>query len=283
MKKKLITGLLITLALTLGFCLCVVYGLYLGPTALQVENIKIESSQIPASFTGVRIGYFSDIYYLEYMDKERLEDMFETIEQSQVDILLFGGDVFSNPLDPNIDADTINEITQMLSDLDAPLGKFYVMGDIDNTNTSLIQTIMYNAGFEGLYNANVKLHNGKNESITLIALDNDVNGNVAIETAFANTSADNFNILLTHTPDNFSQVSLDIVDLGIGGHTLGEQTPIPFLNNITEIESKTRYTSGEYHENNTTFYVNNGLGTTNSDFRLFSPPQFHVFTLQSTK
>ena len=50
---------------------------------------------------------FSDIYYMEFMDKERFSVMIDEMQKAHVDVLLFGGDLFSNPQSEKIDAEVI--------------------------------------------------------------------------------------------------------------------------------------------------------------------------------
>ncbi len=283
MKMKILRILLALLIIFGLSAVFIFYGLYFAPKALSVDLHTIQSSKIPESMNDVKIGYFSDIYFLEYMDEERLTNMFETINEQDVDILLFGGDLFSNPSSDTISAEQINFMTQQLLALDAPFGKFYVLGDIDQTNPELINTIMYNAEFELISNRNLKIHNNASTSITLIGLDNTINATPNIETAFTNTSIENFNLLFTHTPDGLLLFGEDSVDLAIAGHSLGGQVSIPIIGSLGKIEGAITYEKGIYKEGNSTYYISNGLGTTGSDFRLFTPPQFQVFLLQSNK
>ena len=50
-----------------------------------------------------------------------------------------------------------------------------------------------------------------------------------------------------------------------------------------EIKGASEYYRGSYYINDCKMIVSNGLGTTDSDIRIFTPPQVHVFHLQSEK
>lgn len=276
---KLLCGLLALVLIVAGFLF---YAIYISPEKLTIKYESITSNKIPTSLDNVTIGYFSDIYYLEFMNQERLQKMIDEIKESNVDVLLFGGDLIYQPDQQNIDADTINLLTTMLSEVEAPLGKFYVLGEHDNVNPdmrSLITTIMYNAGFEEMSNKNIKLHNGSQESINLIGLENEINGNVDVQSAFTNVSNETFNLLFVHTPDTFALTPEISVDLGIAGHSLGGQIHLPIIGSLNAVDGAKKYNYGNYTVGNAMYTVSNGLGTNESDMRLFCPPQFNIFVL----
>ncbi len=275
---KLLLGLIMVFLVIAGF---VFYGLYFAPTNLDTEFKTINSDKVPPSMNDIKIGYFSDVYFLEFMDEERVSEMFDTINSSDVDVLLFGGDLFSNPNDETISETQIAFITEQLNGLNANLGKYYVLGDKDNLNPDLVNSILYNADFELLSNSNIKIHNNDSSSITLIGLDNTINSTPNIETAFEGTSSKNFNLLFTHTPDSLSLLGQNSVDVALAGHTLGGQISLPLLGNLQKIEGASQYTKGLYLVGNSKYYISNGLGTTGSDFRMFTDPQYHVFLIES--
>lgn len=286
MKHKILKTLIVLLILALTGASCLFYAIYISPENLKVEYHKIISSKIPESMNDVTIGYFSDVYYLEFMNEKRLNSMIEEMNRRDVDILLFGGDLFADPQNSAINADVISKLTKMLSSMDAPLGKFYVLGDRDKATAdtqTLVSNILYNAGFENMENKNIKLHNGSKESITLVGLDNQVNGHVDVQNAFASTSAESFTLLFTHTPDAITLVPQGNANVAVAGHSLGGQIYLPLLGSMTQVEGAKKYNHGIYRAGKTNIFISNGLGTTGSDMRLFCPPQFTIFNLNQEK
>lgn len=282
MKSKIVKflfTLIIIFALIAG---SLFYAIYISPEKLTIKYETISSQKIPESLDNVTIGYFSDIYYLEFMNEKRLTKMIEKMNDANVDVLLFGGDLFANAQDSKIDANVINKLTEQFSKMEAPLGKFFVLGEQDcitNDTRTLVSSIFYNAGFEDLSNKNTKIHNEENESITLIGLDNTINGSVDIQSAFNSTSAESFNVLFTHTPDVISTLTTDIINLAVAGHSFGGQIRLPLVGSFTTTPGAEKYSYGTYNYNKTTLAISNGLGTHKSDMRLFCPPQFNVFVL----
>lgn len=283
MKHKLLKLLAFLLLCAILVAGCLFYAIYISPDKLSITYEMLSSSKIPESMDDINIGYFSDIYYMEFMDDERLDKMIEKINSSEIDILLFGGDLFADAQNPNINAEVINKITEKLSTLKAPLGKFYVLGEKDNATVdthTLVANILYNAGFEDMSNRNIKLHNGTNEGITLIGLDNSINGSVDIQAAFSGTSSESYSLLFTHTPDNLALIAENNIDFAIAGHSLGGQIYLPLFGTLKKIDGAVTYMHGSYDFKGFTLLVSNGLGTTGSDMRLFCPPQFNILRLR---
>lgn len=283
MKQKLVKILISLLMIALTLATILYYGIYISPEKVSVQYESIISSKIPASLDNVTVGYFSDVYYLEFMDDKRFEKMLDKMKEAHVDVLLFGGDLFADAHSEKIDGEVIDKLTKQLSSFHAPLGKFYVLGDRDLQSAdskTLVSNILYNAGFEELYNEGIKIHNGKMESINLIGLENMINGNSDIQSAFANTSKENFNILFTHTPDTISNLPVDAFDVAIAGHSLGGQIRIPLFGALKKSEAAEKYSYGLYTYNGNSIRISNGLGTKEADMRLFCPPQFNIFVLK---
>ncbi|NBK99168.1 MAG: metallophosphoesterase [Erysipelotrichia bacterium] len=283
MKHKLLKILSILFILVCIIAGCLFYAIYISPDKLTTKYDTLISSKIPKTMDDVNIGYFSDVYYMSFMKDERLDKMIEVINSTDIDILLFGGDLFANAQSPNINAETIQNITTKLASLKAPLGKFYVLGEQDNMTPdtrTLVSNILYNAGFEDMNNRNIRVHNGTNESITLIGLENSINGNVDIQSAFNGVASESYRLLFTHTPDNAGLIESNSIDFGIAGHSLGGQIYIPIFGTLKKIDGAVSYMHGNYKINDFNFVVSNGLGTIDVDMRLFCPPQFNVLQLR---
>lgn len=283
MKYRIVKILVALVTIFVIVASCLFYAIYISPEKINIKYESYESNKIPKSLENVTIGYFSDLYLYEFMDDERFDEFINVLNENEVDVLLFGGDLFtSNPI-KEISADTINHLTESLSKLNAPLGKFYVLGENDTISEdrkALVSTILFNAGFENLTNKNVKIHNGKSEGINLIGLDNTLTGNIDIQSAFTNISNESFNLLFTHTPDSITYLSNDFVDYAIAGHSLGGQIKLPFIGTLNSKEGALTYVNGTYQKGNTKIVISNGIGTTDSDMRLFCPAQFNILVLK---
>ena len=109
-----------------------------------------------------------------------------------------------------------------------------------------------------------------------------INGTIDSTTAFSKINDEDFNLLVTHCPDTLksTQVNTNYIDLALARHSLGGQIYLPLFGPIKTIEGAVTYNHGSYTIGNTQLYVSNGLGTIDTDMRLFCPPEILVFRLE---
>ena len=90
-----------------------------------------------------------------------------------------------------------------------------------------------------------------------------------------------FNILLSHRPEQFRVYSSMEVDLVFCGHAHGGQVRIPFLGGLVAPNQGLfpKYTEGIHEAEGTTMVVSRGLGNSINPQRLFNRPEVVVVTL----
>lgn len=277
--KKLIKVLTI-LCLICGFIAAIVfYGTEIAVENVTIVNKTIESNKINEDIN-LKIAYISDIHYNHFMNYERLEKMIETINNNKPDIILFGGDIFDDPSTYSIDEKTENEIIELLQSLHAEYGKFAVLGEEDyDSHVPNIHQILFKSDFEILTNKQIFITKDGKNMINLIGIDSLVGGNPDIESAFETVDTNLFTIVLTHAPDIVSQLPTNEIDLVLSGHSHGGQISIPFIGTLNKVEGATTYSQGNYYINQTQLIVSNGLGTSDSDIRIFADPQCHMIRI----
>lgn len=281
---KIVSALLILALIIAGVFF---YSIYVSVGRLNIDYGTISSPKIPADMENVSIAFFSDIHYGTFMNEERLTKMIEKINNSHPDILVFAGDMFDHPEIALPDEETVSLVTTLLTSLEAPLGKFAVLGEQDEVNDdikAMVQNVLYQSNFELLNNRSVRLRNNSNASITLIGVDSYINGTIDIPSAFASVNAEEYNILVTHCPDlaTSSELPLSSLDMIVAGHSHGGQVYLPLLGPLNPIEGAKTYHHGSYTINDTKLVITNGLGTTDMDMRLFAPPQLTYYRLKSS-
>ena len=271
--------LVITGGILVGLLLMIGHSVWIAPVTFKTRSIAIYSNKISDDFSGVKIAFFSDLYYGEYFDDDRLDKLVEAINADDPDVIIFGGDLFSDKA--QIDGETIDSLTRALNQLEAPLGKFYVHGehDVINGDSARVDTILTNAQFENITNRGITIRNKNTSAIQLVGLANMINETPDI--ALLNTlSPTMYTLVVTHTPDIVSKISVN-VDRVVAGDSLGGQIYIPFIGGIYETQGCSYYQHGSYTLSNTVLDINNGAGTTILDARFGAPAGFILYTFHN--
>lgn len=288
MIKRILRIFSIILLLFLCISGIFLYGIYVTVENVTLTYQTMYSDLIPDSMVDKTIAYISDIQYNEYMNKERLTKMIDKYNKSSADIVIFGGDLFSNPDQNPPDSQVVLELTEILKTIKAPLGKFAVLGESDQVNDetkAIAEQILFDSDFEIITNSSVKVRNNDTYGISLIGIDSEINGSPEPDLAFQNISEDTFNIMVTHCPDtvNRNDINIQYLNLILAGHSLGGQIYLPLLGPLQRSEGAHSYPHGLYNISGKTLIVSNGLGTKNYDMRLFAPPQIIMIRLQQAQ
>jgi predicted MPP superfamily phosphohydrolase len=142
--------------------------------------------------------------------------------------------------------------------------------------------VMDASDFEILDNESVLLRNGGSQSITLVGLDNGLNGITAAEAAYENVSAGSYVIAVCHTPDSAGKVPGDLTDYFLAGHSHGGQAYFFFTAEYTPPKA-TEYLRGKHNVNGRFILdITNGTGTTGRDVRFLSDAEIVLYRLHSS-
>lgn len=280
-KIKIIKALFVFLLLII---FVIVEAFYFEPTRLKVNYHNISSEELPESFDGFSICFFSDLHYGTTYNESNIDTVIDKINLLQADIILFGGDLIDTLEKSEADLDIL---TDALSNIKSNYGKFAVLGNHDyesHSTTETVMTIFEKSGFTVLTNTSMRIHNGTGDSIRLIGLDSSLLGNPNVSEAFAEVRSSDFSILLTHTPDNILNCNSSLVDLELAGHSHGSQVYLPLISSwILPPGSKTYYRGVSTLDNGTVIYVTNGVGTTQVQARLFTSPEIVLYRLHTAE
>lgn len=281
MKKILKSLLLLCLIALLG-------GLtYLYSTTLAVKNIKIRqetlySSNLSEEFDGFKIVFFSDTHLNGFVDEERFQNVIHLINAQQADLVLFGGDLFDHPANKIPSDELIENTATLLSSIEADLGKFAVLGNHDleaASSKEWISQLLNQADFEIITNTTLRIRNHGNNSIVLAGLDSELLGKPDPENVFETVQADDFTIVLCHTPDTILNCPTSLIDLFLSGHSHGGQVYIPIVGALYKVPYAEQYYRGKHTIDNALLDISNGTGTTRMDIRFLASPEIVVYTL----
>ena len=277
-KKKLSKKAKVLLTILFIIIFFVVYITNIEPKNITSIEYAITNELIPKELNGLKIVYFSDLYYGNTITDKELENLTNRINEVKPDIVLFGGDLISN--DIKITEEIKESIKNNLSKINSNLKKYYVLGDIDYKNKDIVEDILTTSGFKNLTQNRKIFYNNSKTPILLTGINSITKEDTNIEDAFKKDIEGNYyQILVAHEPIIANKVFTKS-NLILVGHTLGGTIKLPFINNgIINKDNVGSYVNGKYEESNTSIYVSNGIGTDSLKVRLFNTPSFEVLRL----
>jgi len=264
--KKIIAILLLLL--------CIFFAIMIiEPEMLEVNEITVQSSQIPEEFNGTRIALIADFHYGEYVNEDRVRYVVSKTNEQNPDIIILGGDYVTD------NKENILPCINILSDLKAPYGVYAVLGNNDPkdaTEESINQTHIKSIRNQGLWIEK----NG--EKIRLGGV-GDLSTDYQYPRITTNpATTDDFVIMVYHNPNYFPLLNHNLTDLSLSGHTHGGQ--INFFGYAPRVQPASngkQYLSGLYEEDGSQLIVTNGVGQTKLPFRFMAVPQITIVKLES--
>jgi uncharacterized protein len=242
----------------------------------EVRKIKINFSNLPAAFKGLKIVHISDIHSGSFMDKNAVTHGVDMIMQQQADLILFTGDLVNN------EATEMDDYKDIFSKLTAPMGVFSTLGNHDygdyvqwpikgvskQQNLLNLQKVHADMGWRLLMNEHVALEkNG--EKIALLGIENWSNKarfpkHGKMDEAHAGTEVYPFKILMSHDPSHWDaqvRTQYPSVDLMLSGHTHGMQFGVELPGfKWSPVQYMYPQWGGLYEQDNQKLYVNRGFG-----------------------
>lgn len=271
------------------------FGMLRGKYNYKVIKHQLSFSRLPKDFNGFKIVHISDFHCGSFDNKEKLTCGIDLINKQKPDIILFTGDMVNNI------ADEILPWKSLISSLNAPYGKYAVLGNHDygdynswNSDEEKIEnfkkliTLQNEMGFKLLNNTS-EIININQSTIDLIGVENWGSGfkqKGNLDLALANTKANDFKILMSHDPTHWKEKVLthkQHIDLTLSGHTHGMQFGIEIPGIIKWSPAKYRYKhwAGIYQEFNQIINVNRGFGFLAYPGRVGIYPEITLITLQT--
>ncbi len=262
------------------------YGSFIGSNQLEVKNVEIAFSDLPADFDGYRIVHFSDIH-LGSSDKEFVKCLVDSVNAQQADIVVFTGDM------QNKKPSEVEPYTDLLSAIKAKDGVFSVLGNHDYAeyidapyyvkaeNEERIVGMQQSMGWTVLMNYYRWLHRG-NDSIVISGMENDGEGRFPqkgnVNSALWGVSRSHFIVMLEHDPSSWQRKILthSHTQLTLSGHTHGMQFEIFGWSPLSLLG---RECDGLYERGHRYLYVSKGAGAL-VPFRLGCAPEIVVITLK---
>ncbi|MEY8458905.1 metallophosphoesterase [Lactococcus ileimucosae] len=242
------------------------YGILLEPHFMRVRKVKISDEK------GLKVAHFTDTHFNWHTRPRRFYKFSKHIKQMEPDLILFTGDLFDKV--SWAQKHERNKVKEILTDLEAPLGKFAILGNHDFSeegHPNYIRSFLEESGFTVLTNQSVRSGN-----VSLTGLDDLREGQPNFE--MLPEQAD-FSLLMIHEPDTILRVEHpEKYDLVVAGHSHGGQ--IRLGNWRLRNDGSKAYDSGLYDlGQNTTLFVNAGIGLTFLPIRFGVPPEIVYYEI----
>ena len=242
---------------------------------LEETYYRIPSQKVSSE---VKIAFLSDFHSSHY--GKRVRELVDSVKGFDPDIVIFGGDLFDNH------RGEYNSVL-LAEQLTALYPCYYSIGNHETYGEpgeeQLIKADMSELG--------VTVLDGKSADVTVNGTSLRLHGidgaayTDQLEACEAAVSADMYNIMLDHYPEEFPLLSGKGFDLILSGHAHGGQWRFPPLINGVYAPGQgifPKYTCGIYTENNTAMLVSRGLQRSLRDCvfpRIFNRPETVYITI----
>ncbi|WP_245840396.1 metallophosphoesterase [Terribacillus saccharophilus] len=269
---------------TLIAIIALVFFFYFQNNSIVITESTISSKRIPASFNDYKIVQLSDLHSKTFGNRQNV--LVEKVSNTNPDLIVFTGDLVDSK---NYNEDTSLNLIRELIHI-API--YFVTGNHEwwSGKFDILEKELNDIGVKVLRNTNDVISKG-HEKIQIIGIDDPayVNDSYtersitegAIENSVEGMEDDYFKILLSHRPEFLSIYSKYGIDVVFSGHAHGGQVRIPFVGGLVAPNQGflPKYTAGKYDLDNTSMFVNRGLGNSTIPLRIFNRPEIIVLTL----
>lgn len=257
------------------------YSHYIGTTGLNINEYAIHNSSISNDIYGLKIVQITDIHYGRTVHESELKKMVEKINLTKPDIVVFTGDLIDK--DTTLTEDEEKKVIEILSNIDADIGKYAISGDQDDSNQNY-WNLMENSGFINLDDTYQTIYFNSSDYILLAGIhtnENNIENKTKEVLNYIETSElkPNYTILLLHKPDYIDLFDSSKFNLILAGHSLNGQIRLPILGALIKPNGAKKYYESHYSLNSNDIYISSGLGTTEISFRLFNHPSFNLYRL----
>lgn len=285
------------------FVLLIVLWMYFEAGVVRLNSASVPLRDLPASFSGTRILYLSDLHINSLNSVDKVTAMMDELMRLEPDLLLLGGDYTSFDPIMRISAGNSGKMgayaieTEMrdlfflhLSKYNPPLGKYGVAGEEDNilersANASLSDAMRL-GGVTLLRDEAARIYKG-NECLTIVGADDWRTGVQDVRIPASKVTADECVILLCHNPEAIPPLNNQPatggawIDLALTGHTHGGSISLFGRELFNPLGADERFQSGWHKENYAKVLISRGVGNDLLPLRLNAAPQAHLITLTS--
>jgi uncharacterized protein len=228
----------------------------------------------------LKIVFFSDLHAgSPHINKSYIQKLVEKINKSNPDIILIGGDLVINGVIGGRFMD-IDSVAVILEKLNAPLGKFVVLGNHDWWNDGKkIRRVLSKKGFNILENESFLIEMDPKNKFWLVGIGDHYTNHSDPKLALNQTNDLWPKIIFMHDPASLFEIKSKFF-LSLAGHMHGGQVFIPGIGAlITPGDAPKEWAKGWIDFEFGSLYVSQGIGTSILPLRFNAPPEFIILNL----
>lgn len=240
---------------------------------LEVHEREFLIPNLPTGWDGLSILHFSDVHFIGTVDISYFQRVVEHAQDLKADLICFTGDLFDDP-------SLLPWFTQTFDRLQAPLGRFYILGNHDwQLEIQPIRDELNRLGWQDVSAAPRVLEQGGRQ----IVLKGSEAPWMGKNPTFDDVPQDALRVLLSHTPDNIRHARQQQVDLMLSGHNHGGQVRLPLIGPVyCPSRFGCYYAEGLFAEDSVLLHVSRGLAGRHP-LRFGCPPEITKLILRSPK
>ena len=269
LRRKILQAAVAAPIATMGF----------GIIAARFHPLLVERDLVipglPADLHGLKLAQISDIHLSPFLSRRELARAVDMVNETRPDIAFVTGDLITGSRDP------LDDCIAELARLKASSGVYGCHGN----HEMYINAEQYASdlaaihGIQFLRNQRVMLRFGQ-ANLNLAGVDYQPKGKPMLRGVAGMVVPNEFNLLMSHTPEVFSTAQSQGWDLVLSGHTHGGQLNLElFGEQLNLVRLFTPYTYGHFVEQGTQLWVTRGLGTVGIPARIGAPPEVVLLRL----
>lgn len=251
--------------------LLIIGTFFSNSTYVKYYNIQVDKN---LKSHGLRIVLVSDIHLGDIIGKDKLNEMVESINDIDADLVIIAGDLVDSDLTPIIR----DNMFSSLSDLKSTYGSYFVLGNHEEygNKPDLITELLASENIITLRDEAILI----NDDFYIIGRD-DVSSKsfnesiLSLSDIIKDLDDNRTKIVIDHTPSRIDESIDNTIDLQVSGHThYGQLFP---SNLITNSLFKVDYGHDKF--NSTNVIVTSGFGTWGPPIRIGSRSEIVLINL----
>ena len=234
----------------------------------RVTVARYREKLTPDAQVWIKIAFLTDLHAGEFHTKQCYERIASEVQALHPDVIFLGGDYVADLYEPIADLVSLKE-------LQAPLGKFFVLGNHDYPDKPQeIRRMLSDFGYADLTNKTIELKVQGRELEVRGVDDHWMGKPETFRRSFSNLP----HITLSHEPDILLDLKEGDTDLVLAGHTHSGQVRLPLVGALVPLPTKLgrAMDRGRKVMHGIPCIISNGLGETDGRLRPFSPPQIVI-------